>query len=160
MVVVTILIWLPLARGESNGSAAKDVKVSEAIFLGGWPQQGAATIPRSNRFPEFHKSASFPYCGLLQDYGTSFRSVCELREAIDAFIKAYNQTAASFEWTNVKVYPKALPASSYEQRYANMKLECKSQPVVKEFWEFSFPEKRQHSPPFICISRREWLPGK
>jgi len=40
--------------------------------------------------------------------GASFRSVRELREAIDAFIKAYNQTAAPFEWTKVKVYPKSL----------------------------------------------------
>ena len=40
--------------------------------------------------------------------GASFRSVRELRLAIDAFIKAYNQTAAPFEWTKVKVYPKSL----------------------------------------------------
>ena len=44
--------------------------------------------------------------------GASFRSVRELREAIDAFIKAYNQTAAPFEWTKVKVHPKSL-ASKY-----------------------------------------------
>lgn len=40
--------------------------------------------------------------------GASFRSVRELREAIDAFIRVHNQTAAPFEWTKVKVYSKSL----------------------------------------------------
>ena len=48
--------------------------------------------------------------------GASFRSVRELREAIDAFIKAYNQTAAPFEWTKVKVYPKSLSS-----KYASLR---------------------------------------
>jgi len=39
-----------------------------------------------------------------------------LREAIDAFIKAYNQTAAPFEWTKVKVYPKSLSS-----KYASLR---------------------------------------
>ena len=44
--------------------------------------------------------------------GASFRSVRELREAIDAFIVAHNQTAAPFEWTKVKAHSKCL-ASEY-----------------------------------------------
>jgi transposase len=40
--------------------------------------------------------------------GASFRSVRELREAIDAFVIAHNQTAAPFEWTKVKVHSKSL----------------------------------------------------
>ena len=40
--------------------------------------------------------------------GASFRSVRELRKAIDAFVSAHNQTAAPFEWTKVKVHPKNL----------------------------------------------------
>jgi transposase len=47
--------------------------------------------------------------------GASLKSVQELREAIDAFIKAYNQQAAPFEWTKVSVKAKAL-----EGKYANL----------------------------------------
>jgi hypothetical protein len=40
--------------------------------------------------------------------GASFRSVRELREAIDTFVTAHNQTAAPFEWTKVNVHSKSL----------------------------------------------------
>ena len=40
--------------------------------------------------------------------GASFQSVRQRCQAIDTFIKSYNQTAAPFEWTKVKVYPKGL----------------------------------------------------
>jgi hypothetical protein len=40
--------------------------------------------------------------------GANLHSVRELREKIDAFVKAYNQTAAPFEWTKVNVAPKTL----------------------------------------------------
>jgi len=47
--------------------------------------------------------------------GANLRSVQELRQRIDAFIKAYNQTAAPFEWTKVKVSSKKL-----EHKYSNL----------------------------------------
>lgn len=47
--------------------------------------------------------------------GASLKSVQQLREAIDAFIKAYNQNAAPFEWTKVSVKAKRL-----EGKYANL----------------------------------------
>jgi transposase len=47
--------------------------------------------------------------------GASLHSVRELREAIDAFIKIYNQTAAPFEWTKVNVQSKKL-----ENKYSNL----------------------------------------
>lgn len=47
--------------------------------------------------------------------GASLRSVRQLREAIDAFIKAYNQNAAPFEWTKVSVQAKGL-----QGKYANL----------------------------------------
>jgi len=47
--------------------------------------------------------------------GANLRSVQELRERIDAFIQAYNRTAAPFEWTKVKVSSKKL-----EHKYANL----------------------------------------
>jgi len=48
--------------------------------------------------------------------GASLKSVRQLREAIDAFIQAYNQTAAPFEWTKVSVRAKTL-----EHKYANLR---------------------------------------
>jgi transposase len=47
--------------------------------------------------------------------GANFHSVQELREKIDAFIEVYNQTAAPFEWTKVKVSSKKL-----EHKYSNL----------------------------------------
>jgi hypothetical protein len=47
--------------------------------------------------------------------GASLHSVAELRARIDDFIAAYNQTAAPFEWTKVKVFPK-----TPESKYANL----------------------------------------
>jgi transposase len=40
--------------------------------------------------------------------GASFTSVRQLRQAIDAFIEAYNPTAAPFQWHKATVHPKAL----------------------------------------------------
>ena len=40
--------------------------------------------------------------------GASFESVAQLQQAIEAFIGAYNQTAAPFEWTKAEVHQKAL----------------------------------------------------
>jgi transposase len=40
--------------------------------------------------------------------GTSFTSPKQVREAIDAFISAYNQTAAPFEWKKAVVHQKSL----------------------------------------------------
>lgn len=39
--------------------------------------------------------------------GTSFTSPQQLRDAIDAFVAAYNETAAPFEWTKAVVHPTA-----------------------------------------------------
>ena len=47
--------------------------------------------------------------------GASLHSVKQLRAAIDAFIKAYNQSAAPFEWTKLSVSAKPL-----EHTYANL----------------------------------------
>lgn len=47
--------------------------------------------------------------------GANLHSVRELREKIDAFVRAYNQTAAPFEWTKVKVSSKKL-----EHKYSNL----------------------------------------
>jgi len=47
--------------------------------------------------------------------GASLKSVRQLRDAIDTFIKAYNQNAAPFEWTKVSVRAKRL-----EHKYANL----------------------------------------
>lgn len=47
--------------------------------------------------------------------GANLKSVRQLREAIDAFIKAYNQDAAPFEWTKVSVRAKGL-----EGKYSNL----------------------------------------
>ena len=44
--------------------------------------------------------------------GASFRSVKQLIAQIDAFIAAYNEDAAPFEWTKVNVSQKT-PASKY-----------------------------------------------
>lgn len=46
--------------------------------------------------------------------GASFTSPRQLRDAIDAFIEAYNQTAAPFEWTKQHVKPTPL-VDSYAQ---------------------------------------------
>jgi transposase len=40
--------------------------------------------------------------------GASFTSVAQLRAAIDAFIAAYNATAAPFQWRKTTVHPKGL----------------------------------------------------
>jgi transposase len=40
--------------------------------------------------------------------GASFSSVQHLRQAIDAFIAAYNPTATPFQWRKAKVHPKGL----------------------------------------------------
>jgi transposase len=40
--------------------------------------------------------------------GASFTSVKHLRQAIDAFIEAYNPTAAPFQWHKARVHPKGL----------------------------------------------------
>ena len=45
----------------------------------------------------------------------SFRSVKELVAQIDAFIAAYNQEAAPFEWTRIKVN-----AKTFTGKYANL----------------------------------------
>lgn len=47
--------------------------------------------------------------------GANLHSVAELRQRIDAFIQAYNQTAAPFEWTKVKVSSKKL-----EHKYSSL----------------------------------------
>jgi transposase len=44
--------------------------------------------------------------------GASFNSASQLREAIDAFVKAYNEKATPFEWTKAVVHPTA-PARRY-----------------------------------------------
>ena len=49
----------------------------------------------------------------LQD--ASFSSVKELREHIDAFIAAYNETARPFVWTKSRVYQKRLTARFADQ---------------------------------------------
>ena len=40
--------------------------------------------------------------------GASFTSVRQLRQAIDAFIEAYNPTAAPFQWRTATIHPKGL----------------------------------------------------
>jgi transposase len=40
--------------------------------------------------------------------GASFTSVRQLRQAIDAFIDAYNPTATPFQWQRAKIHPKGL----------------------------------------------------
>jgi transposase len=47
--------------------------------------------------------------------GASFRSVKQLVDAIENFLQAYNETAAPFEWTKIRVSKK-----SPESKYANM----------------------------------------
>ena len=44
--------------------------------------------------------------------GASFTSTPKVRQAIDNFVEAYNQTAAPFEWTKAAVHPSA-PKRSY-----------------------------------------------
>ena len=39
--------------------------------------------------------------------GASFASVRQLRQAIDAFIEAYNPTATPFQWHKATIQPKA-----------------------------------------------------
>jgi len=48
-------------------------------------------------------------------HGASFTSVNQLREHIDAFIAAYNETAKPFHWTKAKVYQKRLKPRSAHQ---------------------------------------------
>ena len=40
--------------------------------------------------------------------GASFTSVRQLRQAIDAFIEAYNPTATPFQWQQARIHPKGL----------------------------------------------------
>jgi hypothetical protein len=47
--------------------------------------------------------------------GSSFKSVKELTSQIDAFIAAYNEDAAPFEWTRVRVH-----AKTFAGKYANL----------------------------------------
>lgn len=47
--------------------------------------------------------------------GASFRSVKQLVDAIENFLQAYNETAAPFEWTKIRVSKK-----SPESKYANL----------------------------------------
>jgi transposase len=47
--------------------------------------------------------------------GASFRSVKQLVDAIENFLQAYNETAAPFEWTKIRVSKK-----SPESKYANI----------------------------------------
>jgi transposase len=47
--------------------------------------------------------------------GSSFKSVKELTSQIDAFIAAYNEEAAPFEWTRVRVH-----AKTFAGKYANL----------------------------------------
>ena len=48
-------------------------------------------------------------------HGASFTSVNQLREHIDAFIDAYNETAKPFVWTKSKVHQKRLKPRFAEQ---------------------------------------------
>jgi len=48
--------------------------------------------------------------------GASFRSVGELREAIDRFVVAYNEDAAPFEWRKAEVHPGGLARSYADLR--------------------------------------------
>ncbi len=47
--------------------------------------------------------------------GGSFTSISQLRQAIDDFIEAYNETAHPFEWKATKVHPKTL-----NQKYSDL----------------------------------------
>jgi len=47
--------------------------------------------------------------------GASFRNVRQLTESIDAFIRAYNQTAEPFVWTKVNA-----SAKTFQSKYANV----------------------------------------
>jgi transposase len=47
--------------------------------------------------------------------GASFTSVRQLRQAIDAFIEAYNPTATPFQWQQTKIHPKG-----FAQRIADL----------------------------------------
>jgi transposase len=49
----------------------------------------------------------FSILGQQALHGVSFTSPTQLREAIDRFVKAYNQKAAPFEWTKAVVHPTA-----------------------------------------------------
>ena len=40
--------------------------------------------------------------------GASFASVAQLRQAIDAFIQAYNANATPFQWRRATIHPKGL----------------------------------------------------
>ncbi len=47
--------------------------------------------------------------------GANFTSPQQLRDAIDRFVKVYNQDAAPFEWTKAVVHP-----SAPKRRYADL----------------------------------------
>lgn len=48
---------------------------------------------------------------------TSFTSPRQVRKAIDAFVKTYNQSAAPFEWTKTEVHPGKLKTSYADLRH-------------------------------------------
>lgn len=54
----------------------------------------------------------FSILGQQALHGVSFTSPTQLREAIDKFVKVYNQKAAPFEWTKAVVHPTA-PKQTY-----------------------------------------------
>ena len=45
--------------------------------------------------------------------GASFTSARQLRDAIDAFVKVYNEKATPFEWTKAVVHPHNSPKRLY-----------------------------------------------
>ncbi len=89
--------------------------------------------PKRDQWPARHKNVHFHYTpthaswlnqieirfsilsrGALQ--GRSFTSAAQLREAIDVFIKVYNQKTAPFQWRKAKVKQKPL-----HYKYANLR---------------------------------------
>ena len=81
--------------------------------------------PKRDRWLERHKNVHFHFTPTYASWlnqveiwfsilsrsalkGASFASPRQLREAIDAFVNAYNQTAQPFEWRAQTVFPKKL----------------------------------------------------
>lgn len=84
--------------------------------------------PKHDRWLARHKNVHFHYTpthsswlnqieiwfGILEKrslYGASFTSPEQVRDHIDAFVKAYNNAAKPFEWTKTEVGPKRLKAA-------------------------------------------------
>ena len=84
--------------------------------------------PKHDRWLARHKNVHFHYTpthsswlnqieiwfGILEKrslYGASFTSPQQVREHIDAFVKAYNDAAKPFEWTKSEVGPKRLKSA-------------------------------------------------